>query len=161
MARKTNLGTFTVVKHDDSVSISVKSGDVSGISFLPENYTLDDLAAKVATLINNASVAKPTKNKLTIDLNKEIITNGGKTIPLLAKETKLLRYFSKNGGRIVTRGELLENVWGRSHDLATRTLDVHISRLRQKMGDMSDAPSIIQTVHGKGYKFVPPAHFVY
>jgi DNA-binding response OmpR family regulator len=161
MARKTNLGTFTVVKHDDSVSISVKSGDVNGETFLPENYTLDDLAAKISGLINTAAVAKPAKNKLSIDLNKEIMSVNGKIIPLLAKEIKLLRYFSENVGKLVTRDDLLENVWGRTHDCVTRTLDVHISRLRQKMGDMSDAPSVIQTVHGKGYKFVPPAHFVF
>lgn len=161
MAKKTILGTFSVIKRDDSVSISVKSGEVTGVSFLPENYTLDDLAAKVAMLINNAAVAKPAKSKLSIDLNKEIISVDGNILPLLAKETKLLRYFSENVGRVVSREELLENVWGRNPDSTTRTLDVHISRLRQKMGDMSDAPNIIQTVHGKGYKFVPPAHFVY
>jgi len=161
MAKKTNLGTFSVVKQDDSISISVKTGDINGSSFLPANYTLDDLATKIAMLINNSAVAKPSRNKLSIDLNKEIIISDGKIIPLLAKETKLLRYFSENGGRVVTRDELLKNVWGRANDTATRTLDVHISRLRQKMGDMSDAPSVIQTVHGKGYKFVPPVHFVY
>ena len=112
-------------------------------------------------LIKNVSVAKNTKNKLTIDLVKEIIVLNGDIIPLLAKETKLLRYFSLNSGRIISREELLEKVWGRSPDSTTRTLDVHISRLRQKMGDMTDAPSVIQTVHGQGYKFVPPSHFIY
>ncbi len=161
MAKKTNLGSFSVIKQDDSVIITVKNGDVNGSSYLPDNYSLDDLAAKVALLINNSVVAKATKSKLTIDLVKEIIVVNGKIIPLLAKETKLLRYFSENCGRIVSREELLENVWGRSPDSTTRTLDVHISRLRQKIGDMSDAPSVIQTVHGMGYKFVPPAHFIY
>ncbi|MCR4938886.1 MAG: winged helix-turn-helix domain-containing protein [Treponemataceae bacterium] len=161
MARKINLGSFTVVKDDDSIVISVKNGDVKGASYLPDNYTFDDLSKKIALLINNSVVSKSSKSKLTIDLNKEIIIIDGKITPLLAKETKLLRYFSENCGRIISRNELLENVWGRSPDSATRTLDVHISRLRQKMGDMSDAPNIIQTVHGLGYKFVPPSHFIY
>ena len=161
MAKKTNLGTFTVVKQDEDIVISVKAGDSSGSSFLPANYSIDDLASKIALLIKNVNVAKSTKSKLTIDLVKEIIVADGKIIPLLAKEIKLLRYFSENVGRIISREELLENVWKRERDSTTRTLDVHISRLRQKMGDMSDAPSVIQTIHGKGYKFVPPAHFVY
>jgi DNA-binding response OmpR family regulator len=161
MAKKTNLGTFTVVKQDEDIVISVKAGESSGSSFLPGNYSIDDLASKVALLIKNVNVAKSTKSKLTIDLVKEIIVADGKIIPLLAKEIKLLRYFSENVGRIISREELLENVWKRERDSTTRTLDVHISRLRQKMGDMSDAPSVIQTIHGKGYKFVPPAHFVY
>lgn len=161
MAKKINLGSFSVVKQDDSIIISVKNGDVNGSSYLPDNYTLEDLAEKIALLINNSIVAKTNKSKLTIDLNKEIIIADGKITPLLAKETKLLRFFSKNCGRVVSREELLENVWGKSPDSTTRTLDVHISRLRQKMCDMSDAPSIIQTVHGMGYKFVPPVHFIY
>lgn len=161
MAKKTNLGTFTVVKQDEDVIITVKAGDSSGSSFLPANYSIDDLASKVALLIKNVNVAKSTKNKLTIDLVKEIIVADGKIVPLLAKEIKLLRYFSENVGKIISREELLENVWKRERDSTTRTLDVHISRLRQKMGDMTDAPSVIQTIHGKGYKFVPPAHFIY
>lgn len=161
MAKKTNLGTFSIVKQDEEVIISVKSGDCNGSSFLPAGYSIDDLAEKIAMLIKNVTVSKATKNKLTIDLVKEIIVSDGKIVPLLAKETKLLRYFSDNCGRIISREELLEKVWGRSPDSTTRTLDVHISRLRQKMGDMSDAPSVIQTVHGMGYKFVPPAHFIY
>ena len=161
MAKKTNLGTFTIVKQDEDVIISVKAGESSGSSFLPANYSIDDLASKVALLIKNVNVAKSTKNKLTIDLVKEIIIADGKIVPLLAKEIKLLRYFSENVGKIISREELLENVWKRERDSTTRTLDVHISRLRQKMGDMSDAPSVIQTIHGKGYKFVPPAHFIY
>ena len=161
MAKKTNLGTFTIVKQDENVIVSVKAGDSSGSSFLPANYSIDDLASKVALLIKNVNVAKSTKNKLTIDLVKEIIVADGKIVPLLAKEIKLLRYFSENVGKIISREELLENVWKRERDSTTRTLDVHISRLRQKMGDMTDAPSVIQTIHGKGYKFVPPAHFIY
>ncbi|MBO4507800.1 MAG: winged helix-turn-helix transcriptional regulator [Spirochaetaceae bacterium] len=161
MAKKTNLGTFTIVKQDEDVIISVKAGESSGSSFLPANYSIDDLASKVALLIKNVNVAKSTKNKLTIDLVKEIIIADGKIVPLLAKEIKLLRYFSENVGKIISREELLENVWKRERDSTTRTLDVHISRLRQKMGDMTDAPSVIQTIHGKGYKFVPPAHFIY
>ena len=160
MAKKINLGSFSIVKQDEEVIISVKSEGNTGSTFLPENYTIDDLASKIAMLIKNVNVAKSTKNKLTIDLVKEIIISDGNIIPLLAKETKLLRFFSENCGRIISREELLEKVWGRSPDSTTRTLDVHISRLRQKMGDMSDAPSVIQTVHGQGYKFVPPAHFV-
>ena len=153
MAKKTNLGTFTIVKQDEEVIISVKSEGSTGSSFLPANYTIDDLASKIALLIKNVSVAKNTKNKLTIDLVKEIIVLNGDIIPLLAKETKLLRYFSLNSGRIISREELLEKVWGRSPDSTTRTLDVHISRLRSKLEADPANPEYILTARGLGYMF--------
>lgn len=161
MAKKNSLGTFSVLQEPHGITISVKEGSATAASFLPEGFTLDDLATKLTALYKNATTAKPKKSKLSINLNKEIISLDGKITPLLGKEVKLLRYFSENCGKIVTREELLENVWGKNSNSTTRTLDVHISRLRQKMGDYGDVPSVIQTVRGIGYKFVPPAKFEY
>ena len=74
----------------------------------------------------------------------------------MAKEIKILKYFYKHSNEIVSREQLLTEVWTKNNKETTRTLDVHISRLRQKLGEIGDAQQVIQTVRGIGYKFIEP-----
>jgi DNA-binding response OmpR family regulator len=75
----------------------------------------------------------------------------GKDVKLTRKEFALLSHLIQNTGRVATRQQLLDNVWGYSYFGDTRTLDVHIRRLRQKMGDCGN---VIETVVGVGYRFI-------
>ena len=74
---------------------------------------------------------------------------------LTALEFKIVRFFLSNADRVVSREELLENVWGYNCYPTTRTVDNKILHLRQKFERAADAPVHFQTVHGVGYKFVP------
>ena len=69
------------------------------------------------------------------------------------REIELLRYLAGNAGRAISRDELLTNVWRVSPDAETRTVDMHIARLREKLRDDPTTPDIILTVRGKGYMF--------
>jgi DNA-binding response OmpR family regulator len=83
------------------------------------------------------------------------IQKGGNPVTLTAHEFKLLRFFLDNPGRAVTREELLDDVWGLSFHLTTRSVDNQILKLRQKLESDPANPVHFRTVHGIGYKFVP------
>jgi len=69
-------------------------------------------------------------------------------------ENRILLYFLKNQNKVINREELMMEVWGYNADVNTRTLDMHIVRLRKKIENNADSPQYLQTVRGIGYKFV-------
>ncbi|MFU0832529.1 MAG: Stage 0 sporulation A-like protein [Oscillospiraceae bacterium] len=86
---------------------------------------------------------------LTMYIDRHVVTAGGKEVTLTFKEFELLKYLMENSGIVLTRDKLLGEVWGYEYEGETRTLDVHIRSLRQKLGA---AGSVIETVRGVGYK---------
>lgn len=91
-----------------------------------------------------------TVDGLTIDIRQHTVTIEGKEIDLTLKEFNLLHCLMRNEGRVFTRDELLDIVWGYDAETETRTVDVHIGTIRQKLGEYS---SYIKTVRGLGYRF--------
>ncbi len=83
------------------------------------------------------------------------VTRCGEKVRLTTKEFKTLHYMLKNAKRVISRDELLNEVWGYHSYPCTRTIDNHILRLRQKLEDNPSNPSHFLTTHGAGYKFVP------
>ena len=92
--------------------------------------------------------------EISIDFRKAEVTRSGQPIELSAREFKLLRYFVEHRGAALSRDELLNEVWGYNAMPSTRTVDVHVAWLRQKIEDNPRHPQYIHTVHGLGYKFV-------
>ena len=91
---------------------------------------------------------------LRIDLKGTTVYRNGKVVPLSAREFRLLRYFAQNPGTTLSREVLLKEVWGYNEDTFTRTVDVHVGSLRQKLEKDPKQPAMIITVPGLGYKFV-------
>jgi two-component system alkaline phosphatase synthesis response regulator PhoP len=91
---------------------------------------------------------------VTIDFRKAEVVKDGAPVELSALEFKLLRYFIEHKGAVLSRDELLNEVWGYDAMPSTRTVDVHVAWLRQKLEDNPRHPQYITTVHGLGYKFV-------
>ncbi len=89
-----------------------------------------------------------------LNFKKMLVTKAGDEVTLSAKEFQLLRFLVENEGSILTRDQLLNEVWGYDALPSTRTVDVHIAWLRQKLEEDSRYPKHILTVHGFGYKFV-------
>jgi DNA-binding response OmpR family regulator len=89
--------------------------------------------------------------RIIVDFDDMRVTCDGEDVKLTRKEFALLEHLIKNIGRVATRQQLLDNVWGYSYFGDTRTLDVHIRRLRQKMAECG---SSIETVVGVGYRFI-------
>ena len=92
--------------------------------------------------------------EVTIDFRRMEVTRGGTAVDLSAREFKLLRHFVEHRGATLSRDELLSEVWGYDEMPLTRTVDVHVAGLRQKIEANPKSPEFILTVHGLGYKFV-------
>jgi two-component system alkaline phosphatase synthesis response regulator PhoP len=90
---------------------------------------------------------------IAIDLRKAEVTRSGQPLELAAREFQLLRYFIEHRGATLTREELLNEVWGYNAMPSTRTVDVHVAWLRQKVEPVPKYPRFILTIHGLGYKF--------
>ena len=89
-----------------------------------------------------------------IDFRKAEVTRAGQALELSAREFKLLRYFIEHRGATLSRDELLNEVWGYNAMPNTRTVDVHVAWLRQKLEAHPRRPQYIHTIHGLGYKFI-------
>lgn len=132
--------------------------------YLGKPFDMSELLARIEALLRRADAAANAidtkgrgKGDLVIDLKRGFIQFRENEYPLSAQEIKLMDYFYRHQGVIISREELLNTVWGYDSDITTRTIDVHVARLRQKMGDVKDAPKYIHTIRGIGYKFTPPA----
>ena len=91
---------------------------------------------------------------VSVDFRKAEVVRDGTTVELSAREFQLLRYFIENRDSVLSRDELLNNVWGYDAMPSTRTVDVHVAWLRRKIEANPKHPEHIRTVHGMGYKFV-------
>jgi two-component system alkaline phosphatase synthesis response regulator PhoP len=132
--------------------------------YLVKPFEMAELLARVEALLrrSNASFTPPAANAdafrfgdIAIDFRRAEVTKAGQLLELSAREFKLLRYFIEHPGAALTRDELLNEVWGYNAMPSTRTVDVHVAWLRQKLEDNPRHPEHIHTVHGLGYKFVP------
>ena len=91
---------------------------------------------------------------MRVDFRRAEVERDGKPVELSAREFQLLRYFIEHRGSAISRDELLNEVWGYHAMPSTRTVDVHVAWLRQKLEANPRHPNFILTVHGLGYKFV-------
>ena len=120
-----------------------------------------ELIARLSALIRRASrVSTDDKDiyvfaGVMVDFSKMEITRDGEKITATAKEFKMLEFLTKNAERVISRDELLNDVWGYQNYPSTRTVDNHILRLRKKLESDPTHPSHLLTVYGVGYKFVP------
>jgi two-component system, OmpR family, response regulator len=142
----------------DKVEERVKGLKAGADDYLVKPYSFTELMARLETITRRKSTGPAVATKLTcgdleIDLLGRRVTRGGKEIDLQAREFALLEYLMRNCGTVVTRTMLLENVWDYNFDPQTNVIDVHISRLRQKI-DKGFDKSMIQTLRGAGYKLV-------
>ncbi len=92
---------------------------------------------------------------VTVDFTRMELIRAGTRLPCTPQEFKILKFFAANPERVVSRDELLNEVWGYQAYPTTRTVDNHIMRLRQKIERDPSSPVHLRTVHGAGYKFVP------
>jgi two-component system response regulator RegX3 len=88
-----------------------------------------------------------------MDVDRHVVSVSGTHVPLPLKEFELLELLLRNAGRVLTRGQLIDRVWGSDYVGDTKTLDVHVKRLRAKIEPDPAAPRYLVTVRGLGYKF--------
>jgi DNA-binding response OmpR family regulator len=136
--------------------------------YLPKPFSPAELVVRVKAVLRRisqpatATTAKPVETTLqqadlTIDTERYEVRRGAELLPLTPVEFKLLVTLVAADGRALTRDHLLDAVYGSDDgDVLDRTIDVHIGRLREKLGDDAEQPRYIMTVRGVGYRAAPP-----
>jgi two-component system, OmpR family, alkaline phosphatase synthesis response regulator PhoP len=128
--------------------------EIGADDYIVKPFSVKEVLARVRAVLrrsDDGATQRYEDERLSIDFDDMRVTCGGQEVKLTRKEFALLTNLAKNAGRVATRQNLLDNVWGYSYFGDTRTLDVHIRRLRQKLGDCSGC---IETVVGIGYRFI-------
>jgi two-component system response regulator RegX3 len=136
--------------------------EIGADDYVTKPYSPRELVARIrAVLRRNAAevveAAAPTLSAgpVRMDVERHVVSVGGETVPLPLKEFELLELLLRNAGRVLTRGQLIDRVWGADYVGDTKTLDVHVKRLRSKIEPEPSAPRYLITVRGLGYKFEP------
>lgn len=127
--------------------------------YVTKPYSKNELVARIRAVlrrgngvVNEADAGVLSVANIRMDIDRHQVSVGGQPISLPLKEFELLEFLMRNAGRVLTRNQLIDRVWGSDYVGDTKTLDVHIKRLRAKVEKDPGNPTLIQTVRGLGYK---------
>ena len=139
---------------DKILLLEVGAGD-----FLTQPFQPRELVARIRSLIRLTTCASRKQiyvfENVIVDFVRMSVTRGGEKVPLTAMEFKTLEFMTRHAHQVVSRDELLNEVWGYQNYPCTRTVDNHIFKLRQKLENNPAEPSHFLTIHAVGYKFAP------
>jgi len=128
--------------------------DKGADDYIAKPFGMTELVARVKALLRRTAPKEPSSTfefgGISLDTRKHLVTAGSEKVLLTFKEFELLRFLMENSGAAFTREHLLGTVWGYDYTGGTRTVDVHIQTLRQKLGECG---KLIETVRGVGYRF--------
>ena len=130
--------------------------------YVVKPFSAREVAARIRAVLRRAETSQPAPpeaiavGEVRLDSARRGVTLGGEPLELSRKEFDLLALLMRNAGVVVTREQLLEEVWDTTWFGSTKTLDVHVSGLRKKLGDDPAAPRYLHTVRGVGFRFAGP-----
>ena len=142
-----------VISALSSVDEKVKGLKAGGDDYLTKPFAMVELSARVEAMLRRLDDVRTTKlhvGDLEMDLIEKTVHRGDARIDLLPREFRLLEYFLRHPGRVITRAMLLQEVWQYHFSLETNVVDVHISNLRKKI-DTKGTPSLIVNIRGAGF----------
>ncbi|WP_353648818.1 response regulator transcription factor [Nakamurella sp. A5-74] len=142
----------------DSEIDKVVGLELGADDYVTKPYSARELIARIRAVLRRGIEAEDIEetvlqvNTVRMDVERHVVSVGGAEIPLPLKEFDLLEYLLRNAGRVLTRGQLIDRVWGSDYVGDTKTLDVHVKRLRAKIEPDPANPRHLVTVRGLGYK---------
>jgi DNA-binding response OmpR family regulator len=133
--------------------------DLGADDYVTKPFSMPELLARVRALLRRAYPSSDLPAELrmddvVVDFERYVASKRGRALELTPKEFGVLRFLAARAGAVVRRNELLDEVWGYSADVTTRTVDTHVASLRAKIEDKPSEPRHLITVHGVGYKLV-------
>ena len=160
--RQRSAVPIIMVTARDSEIDKVVGLEIGADDYVTKPYSPRELVARIRAVLRRqgaeaAEVMTPTlaAGPVRMDVERHVVTVEGSSVQLPLKEFELLELLLRNAGRVLTRGQLIDRVWGADYVGDTKTLDVHVKRLRSKVEPEPSAPRYIVTVRGLGYKFEP------
>jgi len=143
-----------VYTHVGNVEERIRALDMGAADAFDAGFAPSQMAARVGAVVRREVPDRIDAGGCVVDLGALTATREGRTSALTPREVEIVRWLHRHAQRIVTRGELLQNVWGVSPDNTTRAVDVAISALRAKIEENPKEPKIIQSTKGAGYRWV-------
>ena len=150
------------------IMLTAKDGEIDKVvglelgadDYVTKPYSARELVARIrAVLRRRGDAGEPAPDggvleagPVRMDVERHVVAVDGETVPLPLKEFDLLEFLLRNAGRVLTRGQLIDRVWGADYVGDTKTLDVHVKRLRAKLEPDPANPKYLLTVRGLGYK---------
>ena len=157
--RQTSSVPIIMVTAKDSEIDKVVGLELGADDYVTKPFSSRELTARIkAVLRRGAEAEEPTLTTVSVgdvrmDVDRHVVTVRGQDLNLPLKEFDLLELLLRNAGRVLTRGQLIDRVWGSDYVGDTKTLDVHIKRLRSKVEPDPTKPVHVLTVRGLGYKY--------
>jgi len=152
--RKT--GIILLSSTNDEV-LHIRGFEMGADDFVTKPFNKRELAARIKAISRRLSVTEGKKIKvkdIEINLDEHRVSKAGKPIDLTYIQFKLLYLLASRRMNVFSRKEILEKVWGKKVYVTNRTVDVHIKRLREKLGEYKYPSQYIETIHGTGYRFL-------
>lgn len=159
---RSNVPVIMVTARDSEID-KVVGLEIGADDYVTKPYSSRELIARIRAVLRRGGEPEFEEEQLeedvlrggrvVMDIERHVVTVDDEPVSMPLKEFDLLEYLLRNSGRVLTRGQLIDRVWGADYVGDTKTLDVHIKRLRSKIEVNPSRPSHLVTVRGLGYKF--------
>ncbi len=155
--QRSTVPIIMVTAKDSEVDIVVGL-ELGADDYVTKPYSTRELLARIRAVLRRQVEAVDVESVLHVgpvrmDVERHLVSVRGAQVPMPLKEFDLLEMLLRNAGRVLTRGQLIDRVWGSDYFGDTKTLDVHIKRLRAKIEENPSEPELLVTVRGLGYRF--------
>jgi two-component system response regulator RegX3 len=155
---RSNVPIIMLTAKDSEID-KVVGLELGADDYVTKPYSARELVARIRAVLRRRSDAEPAAEDAVLeagpvrmDVERHVVSVAGEPVSLPLKEFDLLEYLLRNAGRVLTRGQLIDRVWGSDYVGDTKTLDVHVKRLRAKLEPDPAVPTFLLTVRGLGYK---------
>jgi two-component system phosphate regulon response regulator PhoB len=153
----TRKAALILLSSNDDENLRIKGLESGADDFIAKPYSPRELLARLKAIgrrITSGDAKKIRVKDIEIDLDEHRVRKAGKPIDLTYIQFKLLYLLASRRNNVFSRKEILEKVWGKKVYVTNRTVDVHIKRLREKLGEYKYPSQYIETIHGTGYRFL-------
>ncbi len=157
--RSTSQVPIIMVTAKDSEIDKVVGLELGADDYVTKPFSSRELVARIRAVLRrrvpevvNGVDSTLRSGNIEMDVDRHVVTVGGQGVRMPLKEFELLEVLMRNAGRVLTRGQLIDRVWGSDYVGDTKTLDVHVKRLRSKIEPNPAEPAVLVTVRGLGYK---------
>lgn len=165
--KRSNVPVIMVTAKDAEID-KIVGLEIGADDYVTKPYSFRELLARVRAVTRRTQHSEPEPPKadaddsdaiyqigrVALNVDRHTVEVGGQEVSFPLKEFELLEYLMRNGGRVLTRGQLIDRIWGSDYVGDTKTLDVHVKRIRAKIEDDPSNPQLLLTVRGLGYRFV-------